>query len=76
LVDRQKFDNCLTKGFEFIEKALALNPEYVEAIFYKSLLCREKQKASEDGAERGKWENEALKLSDKGMYFQKLKERK
>jgi hypothetical protein len=74
--DKQKFDDCLTKGFEFIEKALAMDPEYVEAIFYKALLCREKQKASEDGAERGKWENEAQKLGDKGMELRKRKERK
>jgi tetratricopeptide (TPR) repeat protein len=76
LADRRKFDNCLTKGFEFIEKALALDPEYVEAIFYKGLLCREKQKASEDSTERGRWAEEAIKLADKGTDIQKRKERK
>jgi hypothetical protein len=74
--DKQKFDDCLTKGFELIEKALALDPEYVDAIFYKALLCREKQKTSEDGVEHRKWENEALKLGNKGMEFQKRRERK
>ena len=72
--DRQNFDDCLTKGFEYLEKALALAPEYVQAIFYKGLLCREKQKGSQDETERAQWAKEAQELASKGIALQRKKE--
>lgn len=72
--DKRKFDDCLTKGFEYIDKALAVNPEYVEAIFYKALLCREKQKTSANVAEHKRWADEAMALADKATEIQKRKE--
>ena len=72
--DRQKFEDCLMKGFEYIEKALALAPEYVQAIFYKGLLCREKQKSSKDETERAQWAKEAQELASKGVALQRKKE--
>jgi tetratricopeptide (TPR) repeat protein len=72
--DKQKFDDCLTKGFEFIEKALALDSEYVNAIFYQGLLYREKQKATADETERRQWAEEAQKLTAKGTDLQRRKE--
>src|SRR5262245_24367261 len=72
--DKWKFDDCLIKGFEFIDKALALDPECVEAIFYKGLLCREKQKSVENETERGQWADEAQKLAARGTDLQRKKE--
>jgi hypothetical protein len=72
--DKQKFDDCLTKGFEYIEKALALAPEYVDAISYKGLLCREKQKSSKDETERAQWAKEAQELASKGLALQRKKD--
>lgn len=50
------------------------NPEYVQAIFYKALLCREKQKAAEDETERARWADESQKLAAKAMDIQRRKE--
>jgi len=72
--DKQRFDDCTTKGLEYIEKALALDPEYVSAILYKGLLCREKQKSVEDETERRQWAEEAQKLAAKGTALQSRKE--
>jgi hypothetical protein len=73
LADKRKFDDCLTKGFEYIDKALAVNPEYVEAMFYKALFCREKQKTSADAAERKRWADEAIAMVDKATKIQNQK---
>jgi len=72
--DKRKFDDCLTKGFEFFEKSLALNPQYLEAIFYQGLLYREKQKATEDETERRQWGEEAQKIAAKATDLQRRKE--
>ena len=61
-------------GFESIGKALELDPEYMNAIFYKGLLCREKQKSVEDETERRQWAEEAQKLAAKGIALQRQKE--
>lgn len=61
--DKAKFDECLTKAFEFIEKALSVNAEYAEAYSYKSLLYREKQKASSAEADRKNFNDEAVKAA-------------
>jgi hypothetical protein len=57
-----------------LDKSLAVNPEYVEAMFYKALFCREKQKASAGVNERKRWADEAKALADKAMEIQKRKE--
>ena len=59
--DKVKFDECLAKAFEYVEKALAVNPEYAEAHSYKSLLYREKQKSTSAEGERKKFNDEAEK---------------
>jgi hypothetical protein len=46
----------------------------VDAIFYKALLCREKQKASKDETERAQWAKESQELASKGMALQRKKE--
>lgn len=59
--DKAKFDECLAKAFEYIEKALAVNPDYAEAHSYKSLLYREKQKSTSAEADRKKFNDDAEK---------------
>jgi hypothetical protein len=46
----------------------------VNAIFYKGLLDREKQKSTADETERRQWDDEAQKLVAKGIALQKQKE--
>ncbi len=57
--DKQKFEECVARGFEYIEKALAIKPDYVDALFYKGLLYREKQKATRIESERKQFAKEA-----------------
>lgn len=59
--DKAKFDECLAQAFEYIEKAIAVNPDYAEAHSYKSLLYREKQKSTSAEADRKKFNDEAEK---------------
>ncbi len=59
--DKEKFDKCLANAFENIDKSLAEKAEYSEAHSYKSLLWREKQKASSNDADRKKFVAEAEK---------------
>lgn len=61
--DKVKFDDCLAKSFEYVEKALSVNPEYPEAYSYKSLLYREKQKSTSAEADRKKFNDEAEKAA-------------
>ena len=61
--DKVKFDDCLTKAFEYIEKALSVNPDYAEAYSYKSLLYREKQKSTSAEADRKKFGEDAEKAA-------------
>ena len=68
--DKRQFDACLAAGFQHIEKALAANPNYVDAMFYKSLLYREKQKATADPDERKKLGDEAMKIAERAGKIQ------
>lgn len=74
LPDKQRAQDCVTKGLEYIEKALAVDPEYVDAYFYKGLLYRERQKMTKDEAERRKLADMAQKMNDEGSALQKKKE--
>ncbi len=70
--DKKKHEDCLAKGMEYIEKALAVNPDYADALSYKSLLLREKQKTTNVEAERKKYNDEAEKLAKRVMELNKL----
>ena len=59
--DKQKFDDCLAKAFENIEKSISFKADYGEAYSYKSLLWRERQKSTSDEAARKKYDEEAQK---------------
>jgi tetratricopeptide (TPR) repeat protein len=60
--DKEKAEQCVTKGFEYIEKAIQVDPEYEQALFYKGLLYREKEKLTKDPGERKKYDDEAEKI--------------
>ncbi len=57
--DKEKFDDCVNKSFEYLNKSIAAKPDYSEAHSYLSLMYREKQKTS--GADAKKFEAEAQK---------------
>lgn len=61
--DKDKFDECVMKSFEYLEKALAAKPDYAEAWSYKSLLYREKQKSTASKLQRKQFETEAEKAA-------------
>jgi tetratricopeptide (TPR) repeat protein len=74
LADRQKAQACVTKGFEYFEKALVIDPEYTQAMFYKGLLYRELQKLVKEEAKRKEFEQMALKIAAEANALQKKKE--
>jgi hypothetical protein len=71
--DKDRFDDCLNKGMQYIEQALSIDPEYTDALSYKSLLLREKQKATCNEAERKKFADEAVAVADKAIALTKKK---
>ena len=74
LADRQKAQACVTKGFEYFEKALEIDPEYTQAMYYKGLLYRELQKLIKEESKRKEFEKQALKIADAANALQKKKE--
>src|SRR5262245_56000465 len=74
LADRQKAQTCVTKGFEYLEKALEVDSEYTEAMFYKGLLYRELQKLVKDEAKRREFEQMAVKIANEANALQKKRE--
>jgi tetratricopeptide (TPR) repeat protein len=74
LADRQKAQACVTKGFEYFEKALEIDPEYTQAMFYKGLLYRELQKLIKEEAKRKEFEQMALKTAAEATALQKKRE--
>ncbi|HZS06645.1 MAG TPA: hypothetical protein VFD58_17540 [Blastocatellia bacterium] len=69
--DKKKHEDCVAKGLEYIEKALAVNPNYADAISYKSLLLREKQKTTSNEADRKKINDEADKYAKRAIELNK-----
>jgi hypothetical protein len=63
--DKQNFETCVAKGMDLIEKALAIHPDFVDALGYKCLLLREKQKATINEAERSSLDKEAKRLLER-----------
>ena len=74
LPDKQRAEECTTKGLEYIEKALKEDPEYVDALFYKGLLYRERQKLTKEEAKRKEYDQIALKIANEASALQKKKE--
>lgn len=74
LPDKRRSEECVTKGLEFIEKALQVDPEYVDALFYKALLYRERQKLTKEEPKRKELDAQATKIADEASALQKKKE--
>lgn len=74
LQDKKKAEDCAVKGLEYIEKALSVDPEYVEAMFYKGLLYRQQQMLTKEEAKRKELGDLAKKISDEAVALQQKKE--
>ena len=61
----------ILKGIEADDKALALNPNYVEAMIYKGIMLRQQATVEKDPAVQKRLIDEAEKLRNKGMDLQK-----
>ncbi len=72
--DKVRSEEAIVKGLEYIEKALEVDPEYVDAMFYKGLLYRERQKLTKEEAKRKELDQLAQKISDEASALQKKKE--
>jgi hypothetical protein len=73
LSDAQKRD-YIQKGLAMEDKALSLNPEYMEAMTYKNILLRLKANVTKDAAEQKRLIEEADKLRNKVIDAQKRKQ--
>lgn len=72
--DKKMTEECVTKGLEYIEKALKEDPEYVEAMYYQGLLYRERQKLTKEESKRRELDKLALSIADKANALQKKKQ--
>ncbi|HMX25998.1 MAG TPA: hypothetical protein PLD20_21870 [Blastocatellia bacterium] len=72
--DKKKAETCAAKGLEYIEKALSVDPEYVEAMFYKGLLYRQQQMLTKEEPKHKELGDMAKKISDEAVELQKKKE--
>jgi tetratricopeptide (TPR) repeat protein len=59
------------KGLEAVEKALALNPDYLEAITYKGLLFRVQATLEKDPAKQKQLLNDAGQLQERAVAIKK-----
>lgn len=66
----------VNEGLEKLDKALALNPEYDDAMSYKNLLLREKARLTEDEGEKAKLTASADELFNKALETRKLNQEK
>jgi tetratricopeptide (TPR) repeat protein len=64
LADKRRAEDCVTKGLEYIERALQENPEDSNSLFYKGLLYRERQMLTKDPVKRKELGDIALKLNE------------
>ncbi|HKQ79852.1 MAG TPA: hypothetical protein VJ810_39530 [Blastocatellia bacterium] len=74
LEDKKKAQACVAKGFENFEKALGLDPEYTQAMFYKGMLYRELQKLTKEEAKRKEYNKTAIQAAADATALQKKKE--
>lgn len=74
LPDKQRAEDCASKGLEYIEKAIQVDPTYVDAMFYKGLLYREKQKLTKEEAKRKDLAAIAVKIAEEATALMKKKE--
>ncbi|HTG89895.1 MAG TPA: hypothetical protein VL914_06860, partial [Vicinamibacterales bacterium] len=60
-----------TKGLESVEKALALNPDYVDAVAYKGLLLRNQAAIEKDAGRQKAMLTEANQLQERAAGLKK-----
>jgi tetratricopeptide (TPR) repeat protein len=72
LKDTEKKD-FVVKGIEQVDKALALKPDYMEALTYKNLLLRLQANLEKDPAKQQALIKEADKLRDEALVLKKQK---
>jgi tetratricopeptide (TPR) repeat protein len=70
LTDEQKLAFA-QKGLDAVDKALALKPDYFEAVIFKGLLMREKAKATSNPRLRQQYLDEAVALAKQGQDLRK-----
>lgn len=70
LPDKQRCEECTAKGLEFIEKALQEDSQYVDAMYYKSLLYRQRQMLTKEDGKRKEIDAIAKKVSDEATALQ------
>ncbi|MEX2269926.1 MAG: tetratricopeptide repeat protein [Vicinamibacterales bacterium] len=64
----------IERGLEAEDRALAINPEYFEAMVYKNILLRQKANLEPDRAKQAALIREADQVRDKAMALQKQKQ--
>lgn len=69
--DKQQLDNCISTAAQYFEKSLEADPKFADAVFYKSLIYREKQKVTANPVERKRLNDEAVKLTARGRELMK-----
>jgi tetratricopeptide (TPR) repeat protein len=72
--DKQKAGACVDNGLANLEKALQVDPEYVDAMFYKGLLYREREKMTKEEPKRKELDQLAVKIANDATALQKQKE--
>lgn len=72
--DKERVDDCITKGMQYVEKSLAIDPEYPDVMYYKGLLYREKQKMTKNEADRKKLADEADAIAKRAGEISKKRE--
>jgi len=65
--------DLVSKGLESVDKALALKPDYMEALTYKGLLIRMQAVWEKDSAKQQAMIKEAVRLSDQALELKKKK---
>jgi tetratricopeptide (TPR) repeat protein len=74
LPDKRRAEDCTTRGLEYIEKALQVDPEHVNSLYYKGLLYRERQMLTKDPVKRKELGDIALKLNEQATTLMQKQE--
>lgn len=74
LLDDKSKEAYANKGMEAVDKALAIKPDYFEAVIYKGLLFRVKAAVTQNPTLRQQYLNEAQDLQKHGLELKKQQE--
>jgi tetratricopeptide (TPR) repeat protein len=73
-LDEVRKKDMAAKGMEFVDKALSLKGDFVEAMVYKGLLLREQAKLTQNPATRNSLMEQAQVLQKKAVDLKKLQD--